>query len=99
MSKGTRIKTAKSLAKTTTASNFWMLRRRTKSSSLLASKSSGRKGPKGTTCKIIKRVIQDKEDVIPRGARGKGKGDMRLRKNPKLSLSGYVDVSADGSWR
>jgi hypothetical protein len=53
-----------------------MLRRRTKSSSLLASKSSGRKGPKGTTCKIIKMVIQggDKENVIPRGARGQGKG-------------------------
>jgi len=76
MSKGKRIKTAKSLAKTTIASNFWMLRRRTKSSSLLASKSSGRKGPKGTTCKIIKMVIQggDKENVIPRGARGQGKG-------------------------
>jgi hypothetical protein len=70
MSKGNRIKTAKSLAKTTIASNFWMLRRRTKSSSLLASKSSGRKGPKGTTCKIIKRDTQggDKENVIPTGA-------------------------------
>jgi hypothetical protein len=34
-----------------------MFKRRTKSSSLLASKSSGRKGPKGTTCRIIQRVI------------------------------------------
>ncbi len=56
-SRGNRIKTTKSLPKMTAASSFWMFNRRTKSSSLLASKSSGRKGPKGTTCRIIKRVI------------------------------------------
>jgi hypothetical protein len=55
--RGNRIKATKSLLKTTAASSFWMFRRRTKSASLLASKSLGRKGPKGTTCRIIKRAI------------------------------------------